>query len=46
MKAERVEIESNKAQAMELKSQVFETERARVRQIWGENVLKVKLAEA
>ena len=44
--AEKVETESNEARAMELEAQVFEAERARVRQSWRENVLKAELAEA
>ena len=45
MKAERVETESNEAQAMELEAQVFEAERARAIQGWRENALKAELAE-
>ena len=45
MKAERVETESNEARAMELRAQVFETERARMRQSWRENAIKADLAE-
>ena len=46
MKAERVETESNEARAMELEAQVFEAERDRTIQRWGENALKAELAEA
>ena len=45
MKVERVETESNKAQAMELEAQMFEAEKARARQSWRENALKAKIAE-
>ena len=45
VKAERVETESNEAQAMELEAQVFEDERARAIQSWRENALKAELAE-
>ena len=46
VKAERVETESNEARAMELEAQMFEAERSIVRQIWRENALKAKIAEA
>ena len=44
VKAEMVQTESNKTRAMEFKAQVFETERARARQICWENVLKADIA--
>ena len=46
VKAERVETEINEARAMELKAQMFEAERSKVRQSWKENALKTKLAES
>ena len=46
VKSERAETKSNEARAMELEAQVFETERARARQIWRDNALKADIAEA
>ena len=46
VKAERVETEINEAQAMEIKAQMFEAERTRVRQIWREKAIDAELAEA
>ena len=46
MKAKRFETESHEAQAMELKAQLFEAERARSIQIWRENALKDDIYEA
>ena len=43
---ERVDNESNEARGMELKVPMLEAETARARQIWRENTLKAKLAEA
>ena len=44
MKAERVDTESIEARAMELEAQVFESERARARQSWRENMRKAELS--
>ena len=45
MKAERVDIESNKAQAMELQAQMLEAERSIAKHRWMENAIKSKLDE-
>ena len=45
VKAEMVDTKSNKARAMKLEAQMYEAERAIVRQSWRYNALKFELSE-